>query len=126
MNMKRFGFLIVFIALWIGSASVFASGTSYPAAATVPNADPMTVTKTMKCRVLEVAPSGALKIQDPKTEDISWIRLSEDTKLRAQDKKAFDGRKKLEANDLQVGQMLRITHRPHDGAILRIKVLRQS
>ena len=123
--MKRLSFLLI-VALMLGTGAVYGSGTSYPAAATAPSPDPMTVTKTIKCLVLEVGPTGALKIQNPKTEEVSWIRLSDDTKLRAQDKKAFDGRKKLEANDLQAGQMLRITHRPHDGAILKIKVLRQS
>lgn len=114
------------LAVLLGSGAAFASGTSYPAAATAPTADPMLVTQTLKGRVLEVAPSGALKIQNPKTEEVGWIRLSEDTQLRAQDKKAFDGRKKLDPSDIQVGHLLRITHRPHDGAILKVKVLRQS
>lgn len=118
--------LIAVTVLIATTGAAFASGTSYPSAATVGEQDPMLVTKSMKCLVLDIAPSGELKIQDPKSEEVSWIRLSDDTKLRAQDKKAFNGRKKLEPSDLQVGQMLRITHRPHDGAVLKIKVLRQS
>lgn len=125
---SNLGRLIVFVLTlaFLACGPVWASGTAYHPAATPPTVDPMLVTKSMKCRILEVGNEGALKIQDPKTEEVSWIRLNPETQLRAKDKKAFDGRKKLAPADLQKGQLLRITHRPYDGAVLKIKVLRQS
>ena len=124
---KAMGILCVLLlvsTLWV--PAVWASGTSYPSAATAPTEDPMLVTKTLKCLLLEVNDQGALKIQNTKTEEVGWIRLGEDTELRAKNKKAFDGRKQLDVSDLKAGQWLRVTHRPHDGAILKIKVLKDS
>lgn len=117
---------VLLLTAGLAVAPVLASGTSYPAAATAPSADPMLVTKSLKVNLVEVAEDGALKILNPKTEEVFWIRLGEETELRAKDKKAFDGRKRIDASDLKAGQQLRITHRPHDGAILRVKVLRAS
>ena len=127
--MKRTTLTLSFVSLLLGfgAGAALASGSSYPAAATAPAEDPMLVTESMKCRVVEIrAEENALKIQDPKTEKTSWITLDEDTRLLAQDKKAFDGRKKLEFADLENGQLLRIQHRPNTGQVLKIKVLRES
>lgn len=101
-----------------------ASGTSYPAAATT-GAEPLLVTKSMKCRLVEIGPEASFKIVDPDSELETWIRLSDEVDLRAQDRKAFDGRRKLDLSDLAVGQMLRINYRPETGEILKVKVLRQ-
>ncbi|MEO1086285.1 MAG: hypothetical protein AAFY88_18775 [Acidobacteriota bacterium] len=116
-------FLMTFAAL-----PAWASGTSYPAAsAPAVQQDPLLVTESLKGQVLEIrADQNAVKILDPKTEEISWIQIGDDTRLRAQNRKAFDGRKKIDFADLQVGQVLRIQHRPHTGEVLRIKVLRKS
>ncbi|MEM1176872.1 MAG: hypothetical protein AAGM22_00890 [Acidobacteriota bacterium] len=119
--------LIASFLMAFAATSVWASGTSYPAAAAPVEQDPLLVTKSMKCRVLEIrADQNAVKIQDPKTEEISWIQIGEQTRLRAQNRKAFDGRKKIDFADLQVGQLLRIQHRPNTGEVLRVKVLRES
>ena len=118
--------VLALAAAFLTVGPIWASGSSYPAASVAPAEDPMLVTKSTKVRILEVAADGAVKIQNPKTEETSWIRLTEQTEVRAKDKKAFDGRKKLELSDLKAGQLLRVTHRPHDGAVLKIKVLRQT
>lgn len=117
--------LVLFLAFTLlAPAVMWASGTSYPSAATTSN-DPLLVTKSLKVRLVEVGPEQSFKIVDTDSEIETWIQVSEDTNLRAQDRKAFDGRRKLELSDLQVGQMLRINYRPATGEILRIKVLRE-
>ena len=118
---------IVVIALAVAllaPVTALASGTSYPSAATA-SSEPLLVTKSLKCRLVEIGPEASFKIVDPDSELETWIRLSEETNLRAQDRKAFDGRRKLELSDLAVGQMLRINYRPETGEILKVKVLRE-
>ena len=117
---------VLFVAFLASAPALMASGTSYPQAAT-PQQDPLLVTKSLKVRVLEVrADQNAIRILDPKTEKEGWLQIDEDTNLRAQDRKAFDGRRKLEFADLQAGQTLRIQHRPQTGEVLKIKVLREK
>lgn len=123
--MKTFGIIAMALVLSLSASTLWASGSTAPAYATPETApDPLLVTQTMKCEVLEIAERGQVKIRDPKTQEVSWIQVTEDTKVLAQDKKAFDGRKKLERTDLAEGQMLRITHRPNTGEVVKIKVLR--
>lgn len=125
--MKKTSFILLTLTLWLGASALMASGSSAPSIATPSTApDPLLVTETMKCRVTQIADRGQIKIQDPKTQEESWILVTEDTKLLAQDKKAFDGRRKLEHTDLAVGQTLRITHRPNTGEVVKIKVLRDA
>lgn len=126
--MKKTACIALTLALSLSGSALFASGSSAPPTASVPQAsvNPLLVTETMKCRVTEVAERGQVKIKDPKTSEESWIQVTEDTKLVAQDKKAFDGRRKLVHTDLEVGQLLRITHRPNTGEVVKVKVLRDA
>lgn len=125
--MKTLGRLALILALSMTASAAWASGSTAPAYATPETApDPLLVTQTMKCEVLEIADRGQVKIRDPKTQEVSWILVTEDTKVTAQDKKAFDGRRKLERTDLAEGQTLRITHRPNTGEVVKIKVLRDA
>lgn len=125
--MKSFGIIALALVLSLCASTVWASGSTAPAYATPETApNPLLVTETMKCEVLEIAERGQVKIRDPKTQEVSWILVTEDTKLLAQDKKAFDGRRKLEHTDLAEGQVLRITHRPNTGEVVKIKVLRDA
>lgn len=126
--MKKTASIVLTLALALSVSPLWASGSSAPptVGAVQPSANPLLVTETMKCRVTELADRGQVKIQDPKTQEESWIQVTEDTKLVAQDKKAFDGRRKLDTADLEVGQLLRITHRPHTGEVVKVKVLRDA
>lgn len=121
--MKKAILLVAVLCIALSGSTLWASGSSYPTATTAPVTDPTQVTETMKCEVIAIAEGGKVKIKDPKTQEESWIVIHEDTKLVAKNKKAFDGRKKLDPTDVAVGQLLRITHRPHTGEVVRIKVL---
>ena len=124
--MKKTLLLAVLALFWLSGSALLASGSSVATPSAVHTVDPHLVTETMKCRVTALAEAGKVQIQDPKTEEKSWIQITEDTRITAKKKKAFDGRKKLDPQDIEVGQMLRITHRPHTGEIVRIKVLAKA
>ncbi|MEM1206656.1 MAG: hypothetical protein AAGN66_25700 [Acidobacteriota bacterium] len=122
--MKKKVLLTALVVCFLGSSALLASAT-YPRASYAPT-DPALVTQTTKVRLTEIAEQGRLRVVDPKTEEVGWIQIGEDTEMRAQKKKDFDGRRKLELADLAVGQMLRITHMPETGQIVRIQVLKKK
>jgi len=118
--------LLVLALTFLLSTQALASGSSgAPASASVPQ-DPLTVTETMKCIVTAVRQDGTVMVRDRKGEPEHPLRLTAKTRLSAQDKQAFDGRKKLDLADLAIGQSLRVTLRPATGEVTRIKVLKES
>ncbi len=100
-----------------GSSGVPSGGSSV---------DPYKVTETMKCVVTEIKPDGTVMVRDSKKETSHILSFSHSTKLSAQDKKAFGGRKELEIADLQVGQHLKVVQRQANGEVLRIRVLKKT
>ncbi|MCG8454685.1 MAG: hypothetical protein MI919_00280 [Holophagales bacterium] len=107
--------------------------SALPATASVPSrpagpsaSDQASVTQTLKCSVLEVRADGALKLRDLDTEHEGWIRVTEKTKIRAKNKRAFDGRKKLDFEDLSPGQVVKVTTLTQTGELVRLKVLEGS
>ncbi len=62
--------------------------------------------------------------KDRKTGEAHPRAVSYKTKLTAQNKKAFDGRKELKASDLAVGHELKVVMRQVNGEVLRVKVLK--
>ena len=122
----RKAILFVLASSFLFSFQALASGSSgAPSSAGVPR-DPLTVTETMKCVVTAIREDGTVMVRDKPGAPEHPLLLTAKTKVSAQDKQAFDGRKKLELADLEVGQMLRVTHRPATGETVKIKVLKQS
>ena len=101
------------------------SGTPGPTAAPAAR-DPLTVTATMKCTITTIKEAGTIMVRDGQGEPEHAMDVDHRTRVMAQDKNAFDGRKKLKIADLAVGQELKVTHRPATGEVLRIKVLKKS
>lgn len=67
-----------------------------------------------------------LYLFDPETEKTHVVVLSDKTKLTARRKKDFEGRRKLEFDDLAVGQTLKVSYRLDDGRITSIQVLERA
>ena len=63
-------------------------------------------------------------VKDKDTGKVHPLALNYKTKLSAQNKKAFGGRKELEASDLAVGQKLKVVTRQVNGEVLRVKILK--
>lgn len=120
--------LIVLASSLVFSTMALASGSS--GGSGVPSGggsvDPYKVTEMMKCVVTEIKPDGTIMVRDSKTEKVHPLALKYNTKLSAQDKKAFDGRKELKAADLAVGQVLKVTARQVNGEVLRVKILKST
>ena len=117
--------LILFVSI---AASALASGSSAPEAGNFPNAgqDPLLVTETVKCVVVKITDDGKIVVRDVGQEEAKWLAYSKKTKFQAQDKKAFGGRKKLQAADLAVGQELKVTLRPATGEVTKVRVLKKG
>ena len=79
----------------------------------------------VRCKILEVQDLGRLYV-----EDISgiaggtpyWLQLPEEVKLVAHDPRKFDGRKKLDLDDLAIGQLLIVTLKERTGEIVKVRV----
>ena len=124
--MRRLILLAACAALLLPASALLASGSS---GAAIPAGDsygekPFAVTKSMKCTVLEVREGGIVKVQDDASGKIELVQLNEKVPIKAQDKKAFDGRKKLQVADLQEGHRILVTKRTDANVIVRIKVLK--
>jgi hypothetical protein len=113
------------LALLVPSLAL-ASGASVPTASLNTAADPMSVTETLKCTVVEIAQDGTVVVKDNASGQVNQLALEDDTPITTKNKAAFGGRKALQASDLAVGQVLKITHRPAAQEIVRIRVLSTS
>ncbi len=119
--------LIALLATMILTAPAWASTSSTPSAARdseFPSSSQ--VTKTVTVVVKEVGADNKLRLFDVRSEEELVIQLADTVKVKAQDKTAFDGRKKLEVSDLAKGQRLKMTYRTDDGQILQVKVLKRG
>ncbi len=79
----------------------------------------------LRCRIMEVQELGRLYVEDVSGiagGDPYWLQLPKGVKLLAEDPDSFGGRKKLELEDLEIGQLLRVTLRERDGEIVKVKV----
>jgi hypothetical protein len=85
---------------------------------------PTEVTQTLKVHVTELLGPGKLRVVDPEEEREHVLQLGDTLEIRAQDKKMFDGRKKLTLGDLRPGHQLKLTFLAEDGRLLRILVLK--
>ncbi len=124
--MKKF-LLVLFAASILGPGLALASGSvGLPQGAPTAEVDPLTVTETMKCRITAIEADGTILVQDEGAEESHPLAYGEKTRITAQRKKDFDGRRNLEISDLTVGQNLKVTHRPATGEVLQVKVLKKS
>ena len=86
--------------------------------------DPSAVTASVKLTIREVDPeTNSIRVFDPETEEVHVIALSDDLRLTARRKKDFDGRRKLDFEDLEAGQTVKLTYRTDDGQITSIQVI---
>ncbi len=87
--------------------------------------DPATATIVVKATVVDVLEGRRLALQ-PEEDGAGRIevQLADDVRIRAQNKKEFNGRKKLVFDDFVVGQKLRITVLPAQERILSFVVLK--
>ncbi len=79
----------------------------------------------IRCKIIEVKELGRLYVED--VSGIAggfpyWLQLPKEVKLVAENSAEFDGRKRLELEDLEAGQLLRVTLRKSDGEIVKVKV----
>lgn len=108
--------------LLLTTLPAFASGPNSPspnAAGAFPE-DPLLVTETVRCRVVDVRDDGTILVNDDGT--IKRLNYDETTSVWAQKKKNWDGRKKLAIADIAVGQELKVTVQPASGKVLKVKV----
>lgn len=118
--------LLALASLLVFSTAALASGSSGGGGAPTAGSsvDPYKVTEMMKCTITEIKSSGTIMVKDKKTGEVHPLAINYKTKLSAQNKKAFGGRKELETSDLAVGQELKVVTRQVNGEVLRVKVLK--
>ncbi len=125
--MRRLTLLIACLALILPTAAALASGSS---GAGIPRSSggeqPFSVTKQLKCTIIEVQANNLIKVRDDRSGKESLIQLSEQIPLKAQNKKQFGGRKNLQASDLVEGHRILVTKRTDAEVIVRIKVLKDK
>ncbi len=126
--MRHWILLAAFTLLVLPTSAAFASGSS---GAAIPvgaggGEQPFAVTKSLKCTVLEVRADNLIKVRDDASGDVHLVQLSKRIPIKAQDKKQFDGRKKLQPDDLQAGHRILVTKRTDINAVVRIKVLKNQ
>ncbi len=113
----------IFLIASLSAASGSSRGgvTAGPSEPTV--SDPFLITSVFKAVVVAVdEKTGKVSFRDLKTEKLIEVELTKDLELVARRKKDFDGRRQLQVADLSRGQLVKITVRDADGAVLQIRV----
>lgn len=82
---------------------------------------PTAVTATVDAVILEVREERTLIVRDGEDREHE-ILLPEDAKIRADNRRDFDGMKKLEFAQLRPGHQVKITFLTASGEIVRLKV----
>ena len=111
--------------LLLCSSHALASSSSSSGAATS-SFEALDVTETVRVVVSEIRPDGQIIVRDLKKETAMLLPYDKKTRIYAQNKKEFDGRRKLAASDLKVGHQLKVTYRPGSGEIVKVKVLKST
>lgn len=113
-------------------AALCAAPLAVPAGASVPGGNnepwdsndgprPTAVTGTVECVIVEVREERTLIVRDEHDREHE-IQLPEKAKIKAANKREFDGRKKLRFVQLRPGHELKITYLTANGEIVRVKV----
>ena len=109
--------------------SILIAGSAFAsvrAAEPVGGPDPAVATVAFDAEVREIRADGTLVLAPEKAGELIEIRIPEGVQIRAQKKKDFDGRRKLEFADLEVGQRLRLTVLPAEQRLVGVTVLKQQ
>ncbi|REJ73873.1 MAG: hypothetical protein DWQ36_10420 [Acidobacteria bacterium] len=111
------GLVTIFAALPLHASVRAAKPSSGP--------DPAVATVVVDAVIARITAEGTLVLR-PEEEGAEPIelRLPEEVRIRAQRKKDFDGRRKLEFADLRVGQRLRLTVLPAENRLVGVTVLK--
>ena len=119
------------LTLALGTATAHASGSSRALPPTQQRggfgspsgASSFETVTTTRCQVLEVdAATRTVRVRDAGTDREHVIQLQDRTAIRAKKKSQFDGRKKLQFGDLQVGHELLVTSVIATGEIKQVRV----
>ena len=89
------------------------------------SASDVTASVQFKVRRVETDPNR-IYLFDERSEKVHVVVVSEKTRLTARRKKDFDGRRKLEFADLELGQTLKVVYRLDDGHITSIQVVEKA
>ncbi len=89
-----------------------------------PPRDPATATIVVKATVTAVDTGRLLSLRPEKEDIVVQVEIDEKVRIRAQDKKEFDGRRRLMFDDLAVGQRLRVTVLPAQEKVVSLVVLK--
>lgn len=108
-------------AVSIGTA--LASGSVRPPSASGGTESPFRSTAYMRCTVVEVHDEQRLVVRDRGAERPHVITIPEGIGIRAKDKAAFGGRKRLTFADFAPGQELRVAVDVETGRVLQVRVL---
>ncbi|MEM1248102.1 MAG: hypothetical protein AAGK22_17140 [Acidobacteriota bacterium] len=122
---SRFAAALALASLLVLSLSPLQASSRSNAARPVEGRDSASATIVMKAKVTKILEGRRIALQ-PERKDAPpvEIEVQEDIRIRAQNKKEFDGRKKLGFEDLAVGQTLRITLLPQEERVVSFVVLR--
>ena len=119
---------LVILVLLLGASLASASGSSrggVTAGPSGPASDPFQATHIVKATVVAVdAESGKFTIRDLRTEELHELSFHPKLSMRAKNKKEFGGRRNLTPADIAAGQVIKLTVRDADGAVLRLRVER--
>ncbi len=117
---------VAMLAIILCASAVSASGSSrggVTAGPTGPASDPFLATHIVKATVVAVdAETGRFTIRDLRTETLHELSFHPELSMRAKKKKDFGGRRNLTAADIAAGQIIKLTVRDADGAVLRLRV----
>ena len=83
-------------------------------------------TQVLKCLVTKVEPGGIVHLLPEKAEVAVAVPIDEKVRIRAQNRKEFDGRRKLSVSDLRKGQRLRVSFMPQQERIVSLVVLKSQ
>lgn len=83
---------------------------------------PTAVTGSVECVVVEVRDDRTLVVRDDQERE-HVVQIPEKAKIRAEHRREFDGRRKLEFGQLRAGHELKLTYLTENGEIVRVKVL---
>jgi len=78
------------------------------------------------CRITELREGRTIVVVDERDRREHVLTLGEDLKIRAREKKAFDGRRKLTFEDLDVGHLVKVKYLKSDGGLVAIDVLKDK
>lgn len=118
---------IAIVSLALCAGIVVASGSSRGGVSPGPTGastiDPFLITHVVKATIIGLDPEGkTFTIRDLKTEKTREVKFHADLVLRSKNKKDFGGRRRLDPADLATGQIVKMTVRDADGAVLKIRV----